>query len=132
MRIDTALDFRNDTPGYPKKDPDACSPTLRRYHKYLWSKELPGGGHFDLDDTRRDAYLYGSAKDGNFLLASDSVIPTFTRWGFAAAHPELLSREENDEFMAVSYTIGGMMVYHGNQIDGKWTINQDRGCLRKI
>jgi hypothetical protein len=41
MLIDTAFDLRKDTPGYPKKDPDACSPTLRRYHKYLWSNTLP-------------------------------------------------------------------------------------------
>jgi hypothetical protein len=34
--------------------------------------------------------------------------------------------------MAISYTIGGMMVFPGNAIDGKWTINQARGCLRKI
>ena len=25
------------------KDPDAHSPTLRRYHKALWSKPLPNG-----------------------------------------------------------------------------------------
>jgi len=40
-RIDITFDFRSDTPGYPKKDPDALSPTLRRYHKLLWSKPLP-------------------------------------------------------------------------------------------
>ena len=34
--------------------------------------------------------------------------------------------------MAIAYTIGGMMVFPGNRIDGKWTINQARGCLRKI
>src|SRR5205809_7756762 len=99
MLIDTRFDFRTDTPDYPKKDPDACSPTLRRYHKYLWSKRLPGGERFDLDDTRRDAYLYHrSSKDSHFFLASDAVIPTFTRWGFAAAHPELFTAAENEEF----------------------------------
>ena len=133
MLIDTSFDFRKDTPDYPKKDPDACSPTLRRYHKFLWSKTLPGGAHFDLDDTRRDAYLYhGSTQGSHFFLASDSVIPTFTRWGFAAAHPELFTEEDNEEFMAIGYTIGGMMVFPGNQIDRKWTINQARGCNRRI
>ena len=65
-----------------------------RYHQTLWSKTLPGGAHFDLDDTRRDqAYLYhGSTQGSHFFLASDSVIPTFTRWGFAAAHPGALHR----------------------------------------
>jgi hypothetical protein len=69
---------------------------------------------------------------GEFFLSSDSVIPTFTKLGFAAAHPELMIEEENKAFMAISYTIGGMMVFPGNAIDGKWTINQARGCLRKI
>ena len=30
------------------------------------------------------------------------------------------------------YTIGGMMVFPGNRIDGKWTIYQARGCTRKV
>ena len=34
--------------------------------------------------------------------------------------------------MAISYTIGGMMVFPGNRIKGKWTINQARGCLKNI
>jgi hypothetical protein len=75
MLINTSFDFRKDTPGYPKTDPDAYSPTLRRYHKFLWSRPLPGGAHFDLDDTRRDAYLYHGSTLGEFFLASDSVIP---------------------------------------------------------
>jgi hypothetical protein len=132
MLIDTSFDSRKDTPGYPKRDPDAYSPTLRRYHKLLWSKPLPGGAHFDLDDTRRDAYLHHGSTLGQFFLASDSVIPSFTRWGFAAAHPELFSAEVNEAFMAIGYTIGGMMVFPGYQVDRKWTINQARGCLSRI
>jgi hypothetical protein len=34
--------------------------------------------------------------------------------------------------MAIGYTIGGMMVFPGNRVDRKWTINQARGCLRRI
>lgn len=132
MLIDTSFDFRTDTPDYPKRDPDACSPTLRRYHKFLWSKPLPGGADFDLDDTRRDAYLYHGSTPNPVFVSSDAVIPSFTRWGFAAAHPELCTAEENEAFMTIGYTIGGMMVFPGNQIDRKWTINQARGCLRKI
>jgi hypothetical protein len=54
------------------------------------------------------------------------------RWGFAAAHPELVTEEENRAFIALSYTIGGMMVFPGKPIKGKWAINQARGCLSKI
>lgn len=35
FEIDTTFDFRDDTP--EGKDPDQYSPTLRRYHKLLWS-----------------------------------------------------------------------------------------------
>jgi|SRR3954463_344492 len=92
MVIDTSFDFRSDAGG---KDPDVYSPTLRQYHKLLWSKPPPSGSLFDLDDTVRGAYLYHRSELGEFFLASDSVIPTFTRWGFAAAHPELVTEEEN-------------------------------------
>ena len=132
MLVDTSFDFRNDTPDYPKKDPDAFSPTLRRYHKFLWSKALPGGAIFELSDSRRGAYLHHASEIGEFFLSSDSAIPTFTRWGFANAHPEHCSEEDNKAFKSVAYTIGGMMIFPGNPIGAKWTINQARGCLRKI
>ena len=32
----------------------------------------------------------------------------------------------------ITYTIGGMVLWRGNQVDRKWTINQARGCLRRI
>lgn len=130
--IDTSFDFRTDTPGYPRRDPDRDSPTLRRYHQLLWSKPLPNGRMFRLDASQRDRYLEHRSDLGEFLLTSDSAIPTFTRWGFAADHPELVPAEESAAFMALAYTIGGMMVFPGNPVDRKWTINQARGCLRKI
>ena len=130
MLIDTSFDFRSETPS--RKDPDAHSPTLRRYHKLLWSKVLPGGALLDLDDTNRRGCLHHRSALGEFCLSSDSVIPTFTRWGFAKRHPEIYTEDYNKAFMAISYTIGGMMVFPGNRIEGKWTINQARGCLKTI
>lgn len=37
--IDISFDFRSDTPGYgmPGVDPDASSPTLRRYHQLTFT-----------------------------------------------------------------------------------------------
>ena len=35
-------------------------------------------------------------------------------------------------FGHIGYTIGAMMLFPGNRIEGKWTINQARGCLPKI
>jgi hypothetical protein len=75
--IDITFDFRSDTP--PGKDPDARSPTLRRYHYLLWSKPLPSGAPFELDVTTPGAYLHHRSDLGDFSLGSDAVIPSFSR-----------------------------------------------------
>ena len=129
MLIDTSFDFRTDA---SRGDPDTHSPTLRLYHKFLWSKALPSGRLFDLDDTVRGVYLHHSSELGEFFLCSDSVIPTFTRWVSLRCVTELFTEEENEAFRTIGYTIGGMMVFPGNRIDGKQTINGARGFNRKI
>jgi hypothetical protein len=45
---------------------------------------------------------------------------------------ERIPEGEVDTFRAVSYTIGGMMIFPGNQIEGKQTINGARGFTRAI
>ena len=70
MQIDIAFDFRSDTP--PGKDPDARSPTLRKYHKLLWSKPLPSGSIFELDDTARH-YLHHRSEVGEFYVSDAAV-----------------------------------------------------------
>jgi hypothetical protein len=47
--IDITFDFYTDSNG---KDPDVHSPTLKKYHKILWSKLLPNGKMFDLRDDK--------------------------------------------------------------------------------
>jgi len=44
----------------------------------------------------------------------------------------LFSEEENEAFRTIGYTIGGMMVFPGNRIGSKNTINGERGFNRKI
>lgn len=127
--IDIAFDFRTDAGG---NDPDSHSPTLRGYHRRLWSKPLPGGGSFDLSDQTPGAYLHHSSPLGEFFVSSDSVIPTFTRWSALKPIIEQLPESENEEFRRVGYTIGGMMIFPANRVDGKWTINQARGCTPSI
>lgn len=77
MLIDTTFDVRTDAGG---KDPDQHSGTLRRYHQLLWSKPLPSGVLFDLDDTVLGEYLVHRSALGEFFLASDAVIPTWQGW----------------------------------------------------
>jgi hypothetical protein len=129
MTIDTAFDFRTDAGG---KDPDVHSPTLRRYHRLLWSKQLPSGASFDLSDTTRGEYLHHSSELGEFLLTSDAVMPTFVTWSRLKPILEQFSEQENEAFRTKTYTIGAMMVFPGNQIDRKLTINGARGFTAAI
>ena len=128
--IDTTFDFRSDTP--TGKDPDALSPTLRAYHKRLWSKALPNGKDFDLDDTTRGSYLHHKSELGEFFLSSDSAIHTFTRLPKMAEIISQLKEGEAADFRRLSYTIGGMVIFPANRVDGKATINGARGMHPKI
>src|SRR5689334_24862061 len=110
--INTSFDFRSDAGG---RDPDSHSPMLRRYHRLLWSKPLPNGERFDLVETSPRVYLHHRSHLGEFFLASDSVVPSFKSWLVAAHVLDELSEEELESFRSVGYTIGGMMVFPGNQ-----------------
>jgi hypothetical protein len=129
-QIDIAFDFRSDTP--TGKDPDSHSPTLRRYHRRIWSKPLPSGVVFYLDDTTRRAYLHHRSEVGEFFLSSDAVVPSFSRERRISNVINQIPKEEQDAFNAIGYTIGGMMLFPGNRIAGKMTINGARGFHPKI
>jgi hypothetical protein len=98
----------------------------------LWSKPLPSGDHFDLSDATPRVYLHHRSKLGEFFLSSDTVMPSFTNWSAMDPITRQLPDAELEAFDALAYTIGGMMVFPGNQIDRKWTLNQARGCSRSI
>lgn len=123
--IDITFDFRSDTP--EGKDPDKYSPTLLRYHKLLWSKPLPDGTMFDLDDTTRGDYLHHKSELGEYHLTSDSVVPSFR-------YVPMVQEEEEElrEFLYIGYTIGGMMLFPGNQVGRKPTPNGARGLHPRI
>lgn len=133
FEIDVTLDFRDDTPRGPRtgkeRDPDSFSPTLRQYHKLLWSKRLPSGELFELSDSRRGTYLYHKSPLGEFFLSSDTVIPSFRK---VAKIRELIPSAEIEAFNSIGYTIGGMMVFPGNMVGGKKTINGERGTNARI
>ena len=132
MTIDTTFDVRSDTPG--SKDPDQYSATLRRYHRSLWSRQLPSGAHFTLSDQVPGKYLVHDSSLGQFVLASDSIIHTYTRWNRQplASIVSQFPEEEKEAFRAIAYTIGGMIVFPGNKVDGKATINGARGMSGAI
>jgi hypothetical protein len=130
MTIDIAFDFWTETP--EGGDPDACSPTLRRYHQLLWSKPLPSGASFDLSATTPGVYLYHRSLLGEFRFSSDAVMPTFTRRDDMQHIISQFPESEIEAFNTITYTIGGMMIFPCNRIDGRWTINQARGCTAEI
>jgi hypothetical protein len=130
LEIDVAFDVRSDTP--IGKDPDSRSPTLRRYHRLLWSKPLPNGVPFDLVTSTPRTYLHHNSDLGEFSLSSDAVIRTFRNVRAAASVINQIPEVDLEAFSRVGHTIGGMMVFPGNQIDRKQTINQRRGTKWEI
>lgn len=129
-QIDTSFDFRSDTP--PGKDPDKFSPTLRKYHKLLWSKPLPGGTVFELSDTTPGAYLHHQSALGDFVLSSDTVVPSFAFHKRLAHVIGQVPVELLDLFGTTRYTIGGMLVFPGKTVGRQLTINAARGFTHSI
>jgi hypothetical protein len=128
--IDISFYFPDDAGG---RDPDKHSPTLRRYHQLLWSKPLPDGREFDLEASMSNAYLHHKSEEvGEFFLASDSVIHTFRDWKRTEPLIRQMPRNEIDRFYRLAYSIGAMLVFPENKIDGKMTINGARGFNQKI
>lgn len=133
MLIDTTFDFR--TESGPGRDPDAFSPTLRRYHKLLWSKALPDGRDFTLSDASWAQYLHHRSDLGEFRMTSDTIAATYTLRQNPAVRRILASFPEEDHaaFRAKAYTIAGFLIFPANT-PGRTgrTINQDRGCDPRI
>ena len=78
------------------------------------------------------AYLHHLSELGEFWLSSDAVIPSFSRWTRMAHIIDQIPEVEREEFNRIGYTIGGMMVFPGNQVDRKMTINGARGFDPRI
>ena len=91
--IDTAFDVCTDAGG---RDPDAHSPTLRRYHQLLWSRPLPGGGEFALDDRLRHV-----SEAGAVWLSSDAITNTYAKWSRPAWLTAVLGQVPEAEVRAL-------------------------------
>jgi hypothetical protein len=121
--IDTAFNMYTDANG---GDPDSTSPTLRRYHKLLWSKTLPSGEFFELHENRNGSYLWHSSTLGDFSLGSDAITHSYKnqkrkKW-LTSQIPE-----EVKELFNMGSTIGAYIIFPNKQIEHKNTINQARG-----
>ena len=123
IRIDTNFKFYSDANG---RDPDCASPTLRKYHKILWSKPLPNGTFFELSDKKSGVYLYHKSDLGEFFLGSDAITHSYGHHKRKKWLTEQIPIEVDELFEAGS-TIGAYTVFPNNRIDGNNTINQARG-----
>ncbi|SFW18752.1 DUF6994 family protein [Selenomonas ruminantium] len=155
-KIDVTFDFTMDSPGYwdgfwERKDglgagacdPDACSPTLQRYHQLLWSKTLPNGEAFEL--LRGAGHMYLNWRGMHF--GSDSILASFRYWDNRSVI-EAVKRSVPDyqtfmeDFLHRTYTIGGMIIFpkhHGSmnqrrgtdkQIRDRWDLTME--CIRRF
>jgi len=123
MIIDISYNFYTDARG---GDPDSTSTTLRTYHKVLWSKPLPNGKLFELQDNQNDAYLYHKSELGEFFMGSDAITHSYKTHKRKQWLTEQIPEEVNELFDTGS-TIGAYMIFPTNRIDGNHTINQARG-----
>jgi hypothetical protein len=128
--IDINFDFHSDTP--PNRDPDSHSPTLRKYHKILWSKTLPNGELFKLVDTKPKAYLYHESNLGEFYLSSDAITHSYRDTKRMAHVINQVPSEKVDSLFSHGSTIGAYIVFPSNRINSQMTINQARGVCAKI
>jgi len=128
LPIDITFNVYSDSGG---KDPDSHSPTLKKYHKILWSKPLPSGKIFTLSDTESDTYLtYNSAQE-EISLSSDSISNSYRDKKALSSIIKDITKEV-EEFRSIGSTIGGFILFPNKKIDGKMTINGARGFNQKI
>lgn len=127
--IDTNFDVYSDTPG--GRDPDSYSPTLRKQHQILWSKLLPNGVEFNLDDSI-PRLLHHRSKLGDFSLSSDSIGHTYSKVKSMSHIVDQIPFEEIKSFFSICSTIGAYIIFPAKKIDNKMTINGSRGLNRSI
>ena len=130
LRIDTTFDVYSDTP--IGRDPDARSPTLRRYHRLLWSKALPDGRAFSVSADHPKAYLHCKLLSEEFSLSSDSIGHTYRHVKAMAPIINQIADEDLDQFFSICSTIGAYTIFPSRVIDRKPTINASRGLNWKI
>ena len=129
MNIDINFNVYSDTP--KGKDPDSYSPTLRNYHKNLWSKKLPNGSLFKLNETI-PMRLHHKSELGEFVLSSDSIANTYSSIKSTHNIIKNIKADEIEKFVSLCSTIGGYIIFPSERINNQMTINGARGINKKI
>lgn len=123
MLVDTKFNVHSDAQG---GDPDIYSPTLRSFHKALWSKPLPNGQIFELANKKSGAYLYHNSELGEYYLGSDAITHSYRHHKRKAWLTKQILNEV-DELFETGSTIGSFTIFPNKRVDKKHTINQARG-----
>ena len=121
--IDTDFNFYTDANG---GDPDSTSPTLRKYHRILWSKPLSNGKVLELTENQTGTYLYHKSELGEFVFGSDAITHSYKTHKRKKWLTEQIQDEVNELYDTGS-TIGAYIIFPNNRTDGNHTINQARG-----
>ena len=132
--IDVNFDFQAEAGNHlngKQRDPDKYSHTLQEYNRILWSKQLPSGYVFTLCKISENR-LYHKSELGEFFLSSDRAIATFTRRKRLEHIIAQISKDEIEKFYKIADTIGGIVIWPSNKIDGKMTIKGERGFNHKV
>lgn len=127
MEIDTSFNFRLESKG---RDPDSHSPTLRKYHSRLWTKELPSGEPLQVEDI--DSELIYRFNKQTLKFSSDSISNSYIGTTKVAHLKDQIPLAEFEEFRDKGSTIGGYTIFPSTRIDGKMTFNGARGLNSKI
>lgn len=126
--IDPNFNFHSDAKG---GDPDRTSPTLKKYHQLLWSKILPNGDYFKLEDNQPYHYLYYKSEEAVYALGSDTITHSYRSHTKKKWLTEQIPYEVNDLFISAG-NIASYILFPKNKVRGNHTINQSRGVNRFI
>lgn len=124
MQLDVTYDFRSDSGG---KDPDTASRTLKANHAYLWTKQLPGGDMLKLSESGPGPYLTYVGKSETFYLSSDSIVNSYSSRKRLSSLIKQIEPGLISSFLDLNSTIGGFILFPGNRVNRKTTINGERG-----
>ena len=127
MRIDFDFDVRSDANG---KDPDIYSNTLKKYHQFLWSKELPNGQVLGLEEI--PPYLAFRFNMQTINFSSDSIANSYGNTKRINHLINEIDRSEIEEFINKNSTIGAYIIFPCKRENGKMTINGARGFNNRI
>ena len=132
--VDTKHDYRKDC-NYPKQDPDKYSFKLKQDHAGLWSKELPIHEYGKLELKPKHDRIEAYVNDEYFDFGCDSITNCYcNRKDLKEFREDEEVQKLLKEYYDADYVIGSSIIFPLKRDDGKtkWTINQARGCLRKI